>query len=119
MYETGQGSGQGSGRSTEQVPAQTVQPEVQPSGGLSAEMLSAVVRGLMQQQGTQVLQGFQLIADRLHTPFGGGARVGGVREFKGLRPPEFSGKGDPLEADEWFEHVQRLWLLRPFRRLSV
>ena len=101
VYETGQGSGQGSGQSTEQIPSQTVQPEVQTSGGLSAEMLAA----LMQQQGTQMLQGFQLIADRLHTPFGGGARVGGVWEFKGLRPPEFSGKEDHLEADEWFEHV--------------
>ena len=120
-YEAGQGSGQGSergsGQSTEQGPAQTVQPEVQAEvpvqpvqvpGGLSPEVLTAIVQGLIQQQGTQMFQGFQLIADRLHTPFAGGARIGGVREFKGLHPPEFYGSGDPIEADEWFQHVQRL-----------
>ena len=89
------------------TPAGMVPPAVLPP-----EPLVQIVQGLLQvqqQQSAQILEGFQALVVNLQALQAvQQVRVGGVKEFKGLHPPEFSGSGSPIDADEWFEHVQRL-----------
>ena len=108
-----------------------VQPEVPagnaPPANPSPELLAQMVQGMLhlqqqqtlmqeqqalqnaqaQGQANQMVDGFQLVAASLqggpHHP-----RAGGIKDFKSLRPAEFSGTVSPIDAEEWLKAMEML-----------
>ena len=61
-----------------------------------------------QGQAAQMMDGFQLVADRLQGGQQQFQRVGGIKDFKSLRPAEFSGTVSPIDAEEWLKAMEML-----------